>query len=274
VDKVPPKHAFLDLSDYARPAARLLVRALLPTPVTPIHLTLAFTLVGVLAALLFALDRWLPMAGLLLLLKSALDAADGSLARARRRPSRVGRFLDSVCDFAVMAAVFSGIAISAWTRTRHAAYFGWATAGLLCATLQGSVFSYYYVRYRAQVSGDQTSRTSESTPDGYLWDDPVILRRLHRLYRLIYGWQDALMEHLDRRVAPGHLPVSRGFLTATTALGLGTQLLVIAACATLGQPAWSLWLFPTVFNLYWLLLLLLRRRTWLQMHAPHDTSAL
>jgi len=271
MDKVPSPHAFLDLSDYARPAARLLVRLLLPTSITPIHLTLAFTVVGFLAALLFALDRWLPVAGLLLLLKSALDAADGSLARARRRPSRVGRFLDSVCDFVVMAAVFSGIAVAAWVRSGQAAYFGLAGAALLCATLQGSVFSYYYVRYRAQTGGDQTSRTNENVPDGYVWDNPTLLQLLYQLYRLIYGWQDALMERLDRRVAPHDAPVPRNFLTATTALGLGSQLLVIAACAALHRAVWALWLFPTIGNLYWLLLIRLRHRTRSRMHASHNS---
>jgi phosphatidylglycerophosphate synthase len=102
--KVPPAFDFLDVSDYARPVARWLVRVLLPTSVTPIQVTLAFTVVGLLAAWLFAIDRWLVLAGLLLLLKSALDGADGSLARARGTPSRVGRFLDSMCDFIVNLA--------------------------------------------------------------------------------------------------------------------------------------------------------------------------
>ena len=273
MDKVPPSHAFLDLSDYARPAARLLVRLLLPTPITPIHLTLAFTVVGLLAALLLALNRWPLLAGLLLLLKSVLDAADGSLARARQRPSRVGRFLDSVCDFVVMAAVFGGIAVAAWARSGQAAYFGLAGAALLCATLQGSVFSYYSVRYRAQAGGDQTSRTRENAANGYPWDNPTLLGQLHQAYRLIYGWQDALMERLDRRVSPADAPVPRNFLTAATALGLGSQILVVAACAALRQPVWALWLFLTVGTLYWLVLMRLRHRTRPRRHASHNSPA-
>ncbi|MER3457952.1 MAG: CDP-alcohol phosphatidyltransferase, partial [Chloroflexota bacterium] len=46
LDKVRPEHHFLDLSDYARPLARRLTRALAPTPVMPVHVTLAYTLVG------------------------------------------------------------------------------------------------------------------------------------------------------------------------------------------------------------------------------------
>lgn len=260
MDKVPADRAFLDLSDYARPAARWLVRLLLPTPITPIHLTLAFTVVGVCAALLFAFNRALPLAGGLLLLKSLLDAADGSLARARGRPSRVGRFLDSVCDFVVMGAVFAGMAAG---RGGGLAAFGLALLALMSATLQGSVFSYYSVRYRAESGGDTTSRVDESEAAGYAWDNPRALRLLHALYILIYAWQDTLMDWIDRRLAPAAHPLRREFLTAATVLGLGTQLLVIAVCAFAGRPGWALWLFPTVFNGYWLLLMLVRHySTW------------
>lgn len=257
MDKVPAERAFLDLSDYARPLARWLVRWLLPTPITPIHLTLAFTAVGFGAALLFAVNRALPLAGLLVLLKSMLDAADGALARARGRPSRVGRFLDSVCDFVVMGAVCIGIAIG---RGGGLDNFGLALIAWLCATLQGSVFSYYYVRYRAESGGDTTSRIDESKSAGYAWDNALALRVLHTLYTLIYAWQDALMHWIDRRLAPTPHPLRRDFLTATTVLGLGTQLLVIAVCAFLNQPGWALWLFTTVFNGYALTLLLVRRQ--------------
>ena len=258
MDKVPPQHTFLDLSDYARPAARWLVDRL-PPFVTPIHLTFAFTLVGAAAATLFAFDRWLPLAGLLLLVKSALDAADGSLARARRRPSRVGRFLDSVCDFMVTVMVFCGIAFANWRTHRDASVWPLAASAILGATLQCSVFSYYYVRYRGQTGGDGTSRIRE-TVEGDTSDNPTAFAILFQLYRLIYGWQDSLMAAIDQRLAP-NAPVPRGFLTATTVLGLGTQLLVVAVCALLGRPVITLWLFVSLFNLYWLALLIARYAT-------------
>ena len=268
MDKVPAQHGFLDLSDYARPLARWLAQQLVPTPITPIHLTLLFTLVGSLAALLFAVHRWLPLAGLLLLLKSLLDAADGSLARLRERPSRVGRFLDSVCDFVVNALVFGGIAASEAARTGQAEFLGLGLAALICATLQGSVFSYYFVRYRHQVGGDRTSRVVEADTEGYAWDHPAALRVLHVLYKFIYGWQDVLMEALDRRLVPASAPLRPAFLTATTVLGMGTQLLVTAVCAAVGRPAFALWLFVTVFNIYWLILLIIRR--WFYVTGLHS----
>lgn len=259
MDKVPAEHAFLDLSDYARPLARWLAEHV-PSFVTPIHLTLSFLFVGLAAAVLFAQDRYLPWAGALLLFKSLLDAADGSLARVRQKPSRVGRFLDSVCDVFVTIAVFSGIAFAEW-RSHPADGSVWLLAAVaaLSATLQGSVYSFYYVSYRGQTGGDPTSQVRE-TAQGYAGDNPLVLAVLYGLYRLIYSWQDHLMAWLDQSLAP-NTPVSPWFLTAASVLGLGTQLLMVAFCAAFNQPILSLFLFAIPFNLYGLGLFFVRYAT-------------
>lgn len=257
-DKVPRSHAFLDLSDYARPFARWLVQRLLPTAVTPPQLTLAFTLAGLAAAGLLAAQRWLLLAGGLILLKSALDAADGALARARQRPSRVGRFLDSLADFVVNVALFGALGYLGWRQTGQAWYWLLAAAACVSALLQVSLFNHYYIRYRVQTGGDVTSQVQEGAAAGFAWDNPRHVRVLLRLYQAVYGWQDRWVAHLDHWANPRPAPLRPGFMTAVTVLGLGTQLLVIALCAALGQPLLSLWLFVTVFNLYALALLALR----------------
>jgi phosphatidylglycerophosphate synthase len=262
LDKLPSDHTFFDLSDYARPAARWLVRRLLPTPVTSIQLTLAFTAAGLAAAVLLALDRWLVLAAALLLLKSGLDAADGALARARHRPSRVGRFLDSVCDFAVNLAVYAGIAWGAYARDGRTIHFVLAAAALAAGLLQVSIFNHYYVRYRAQTGGDLTSRVAEQEPAGYAWDDPRLLSILLLVYRAIYGWQDSAVAWLDRRLTgPADRRLRPSFMTAVSVLGLGTQLLILAVCAALGRPMVALWLFVTLSSAYGLLLMAARRVT-------------
>jgi len=261
VDKVPTSYAFLDFSDYARPVARWLVRRLLPhTRVSPNHLTMAFTVAGLAAAGLLALDRWLVAAAILVLVKSGLDAADGALARGRGRPSRVGRFFDSVMDFVVNGALCGGIAAGAVARGAQPDVYGLALVALVSALLQVSIFNHYYIRYRAQVGGDRTSQVSESAATQYPWDNPTTLRWLFAAYRAIYGWQDALVAALDKALAgSAQRPISPAFMTAVSGLGLGTQLLILAACAAVGQPAWALWLFVTVFNVYAVGLMLVRR---------------
>ena len=45
-DKVNSQAHFLDLSDYARPVARRLTQALVNTSITPIQITIIYTVVG------------------------------------------------------------------------------------------------------------------------------------------------------------------------------------------------------------------------------------
>lgn len=246
--KVPPSARFVDVSDFTRPLADLFVRLLLPTPISPRQMTLAFVLVGTAAAALLTLGRGLPIAGLLLILKAALDGADGALARARHRPSRIGRYLDSIGDFWVNACVYLAIGWQ-WSRSAGAAWpmvvalLAWLSAGL-----QVSQYNYYYVLYRHAVGGDVTSQLDESQPSPLFDDSPGALRLTGWLYQILYRWQDRWIAAWDDRLAPGAQLPTRGFLTAGSILGLGTQLLVIALAAFIGQPQAALWLILAVFN--------------------------
>ncbi len=256
MNKVPRAAAFLDLSDYARPLARPLVRILAPTPVRAWQITLLYTLIGGLAAAWIASgDPLLRRAGALLLpVKSWLDAVDGSLARAQHRPSRVGRFLDSLADFVLnillMAAIGKDtplLAVTAW----------------LSMTLQGTLFHRGYVLYRHAVGGDRTARLRETADDRYPWDPPGLLRILQRLYALCYGWQDRLMETLDRRFCPENPPPSPRWMTLVSVHGLGFQLLWMVPFVWVGADRVLLWSFIG-WNLWALGLLLLRCRCRLQ----------
>lgn len=261
-EKVQADDRFLDLSDYGRPLARRLVRLVVGTSITPVQITLSYTVVGVVAAVLFARGGYVNgvVAGALLLVKSTLDAADGSLARARQRPSRVGRFLDSICDFAVNAAVFVGLAANGGLTLLKAVV---AFVALMSATWQCSAFSFYYVHYRNLTGGDATSQLDEANSQGYPWDNPRTVRLLRRLYIIIFGWQDALLGRLDRALVKDPTsPVyrSKGLLTAITVLGLGFQLLLIAVLAVLNRSSWVFVLFIVVLNAYWVGYVLVRAR--------------
>jgi phosphatidylglycerophosphate synthase len=262
VDKLQASDKFLDLSDYGRPVARRLVRALVKTPITPVQITLSFTVVGFTAAVLFAVGGYVNgvVAGILLLVKSTLDAADGSLARARERPSRVGRFLDSICDYAVNAAVFFGLAVNGGLTIGRAVV---AVIALESATWQCSAFSYYYVQYRNLTGGDTTSQLNESQSEGYPWDNPRVVHILRRLYSILFGWQDALLGKVDRALtADPASPVyrSKRLLTAITVLGLGFQLLLIAVLAWWNRVSWVPALFIVGLNAYWAIFMVVRYR--------------
>lgn len=98
---------------FHRPLASLLVRVLLPLPVTPNQVTFFSGFLGLLAGALMLLAVWYSVAwvavgGGVLLLSILFDCADGQLARLRGQSSPVGRILDGVMDVAAPLSVFHG----------------------------------------------------------------------------------------------------------------------------------------------------------------------
>ena len=98
---------------YHRPLAGLLVKALLPLPVTADQITWASGVVGLLAGAVLALTIWYGpvwsiVAGFVLLFGVLLDCSDGQLARIRGTSSIVGRILDGTIDVATPTALFHG----------------------------------------------------------------------------------------------------------------------------------------------------------------------
>jgi phosphatidylglycerophosphate synthase len=244
--KVPSSARFLDLSDYARPLAVWIARRLQHTGLVAAHVTVVWVGVGLLGAICYGLGGYaLALAGAVALqAKNVLDAVDGSLARLQARPSRVGRFLDTLGD-AVVGAVLAVALAAAVARSRPTAYaVVLAAAALVLGLVQSSLYNYYYVRYRARCGGDTTSRVKEEVTAldrAHYGGRPLslgLLRALVGAYNWIFGWQDRLVQRLDAWAAQPLRAASRGeeaerqrddrrLLTAMSALGPGVQILVL-----------------------------------------------
>ena len=79
--------------------------------------------------------------------KDLLDSADGQLARARHCQSRIGRFLDSIGDFIVDAAVFGSIGWTLYTVNNDWSMLLLAFLGLAGITLRVSYHVFYQVQF-------------------------------------------------------------------------------------------------------------------------------
>lgn len=226
---------FRDLSAFGLGIMHRMAHRLAPTRIRPVHITWLFLLHGLLAAWLIRRKRrrtdWLAAA--LLVGKHLLDGLDGALARLQR-PSRLGRYFDSISDFAVNAALFAAVARRRGGRVRD---WGLAAAGLLAQLLQGSLYNFYYVQYRHHHAGERTSLLDERQAHPYPWDPPRLTRVLQQLYLGLYGWQDRLIAWLDRWLTGTATPPlpAPAFMTALSTLGLGMQLAVAALLLLLGQ---------------------------------------
>jgi phosphatidylglycerophosphate synthase len=154
MSKLPKSHKFIDLSDYGRPAARIIANSLKETSITPIQVTVWFIISGLIAIACMLYGYYWP-AAFFLILKSVLDAADGELARVKKTPSYTGRYFDSVADIILNFFIF----LTLWHITDSSLIY--AFLAFMGIQLQGTLYNYYYVILRNRFNGDTTSRILE-----------------------------------------------------------------------------------------------------------------
>lgn len=232
-----------------RPAAAVLVWLFYRLGWKPVWVVLLGAAAGLAsaAALLSPLppSRASLLAGILLLLKNLLDAADGQLARATNQVDRVGRFSDSISDFAVNVAV--GLALARPLAAEWGSASAWGAAALvaLCLLLHCSYFVFYQVSYLEREGKATVNRSDESAA----WPDATgVERRLHAIFLALYGWQDRLVAAVDRLLKPrGEGPQDAWYrdrlgLRLSSFLGLGTSLSGLGLALCFGRATYgALW---------------------------------
>jgi archaetidylinositol phosphate synthase len=237
------------------PLANALVRILASTRLSPPAVVLAHGLVGLLAAALLGVEA-LVAAAVLLQVRTLLDNVDGRLARVTGRVTLTGRYLDTVVDFAVNAALFAALAVvtgEPWL----------ALAAFVALTLVLAVDFNVSQLYR-DACGEVAPPVA---PTG-----SAVERALARVYRTVFARQDGLVRGLSTRrlerildgerdptrVASVELAYhDRVTVSVLANLGLSTQLVVLGVCLLLGASSAYLWL--VVASLALLPVLQLRR---------------
>ena len=228
MSKLAPEDKFLDLSDYGRPFAKLFANQLKNTRFTPIHVTLLFGVCG-LIAIYYILQHDYILASFFIILKSIIDAADGELARIKKTPSYVGRYLDSVFDIVLNLLFLITICYVAQTTL-------WMTLiAFFCIQLQGTLYNYYYVILRNKsVGGDKTSQIFEDkSPRALPGETQKWVNIWFGIYTIVYGIFDKIIHTFDSE-AYTVKTFPNWFMTIVSLYGLGFQLLIIVVMLTFG----------------------------------------
>lgn len=221
MSKLPKEHQFIDLSDYGRPIARVIANSLKTTSFTPVDVTLAFVISGVIG-IYCIVEEYYWAAAFFLIFKSILDAADGELARVKETPSYTGRFLDSVSDIILNFIIIFTI----WKLTDI--NFMFAFFAFFGIQLQGTLYNYYYVILRNKFAGDTTSRIFEDkTPIALHGENQKNVNILFFFYKIFYGVFDKIIYTLDKNASTGK-PFPNWLMTLISTFGLGFQLLIIS----------------------------------------------
>ena len=125
--------------------------------VTPTRITVVAHVMGLVSAVLFAIDQ-LVAAAILFEVRFVLDCADGKLARLRNTSSQAGAHLDYEGDYLV--AVLNLVAVGAWLQ-----WYGDTTALLTAALPAAFVASITAARAVGRLG--TMRRVSDATPGRY-----------------------------------------------------------------------------------------------------------
>jgi len=208
-----------------RPFANALVPVLARAKVPPPAVVLANAAAGLLAALLLYRGQ-LVGAALLLQVKTLLDNADGALARATGQVTATGRYLDTIADLVVNAAVFAALGHVTGEPLLALAAF---VALTLVLAVDFNVTTLY--REAHGLSAADPPATGTGTE-----------RTLALLYRCSFGVLDRTVRGVSAwrfRDRPAYDGVA---VTVLANLGLTTQLAALGVCLVAGVPALYLWL--------------------------------
>jgi archaetidylinositol phosphate synthase len=226
-----------------RPLAHLVVLALLPLRVPPPAVVVAGALTGIAGAVELARGQ-LVVAALLIQLKSVLDNADGQLARLSGRVTLLGRYLDSESDLVVDAALFGGLG---W-------YAGAPVAALIGFVALTAVLSVNFNLERLYRGAPV------SVPEAH-----GFTAFLQRVYAVLYGWQDTLVERFVEWRLQGAADEARAAyhdhrtVAVLANLGMTPQLAAFGVCIAFGHPLAFVWVL--VAQVVLVALLVARRET-------------
>ena len=226
--KLSKEYRFLDLSDYGRSTAILIANHLEDSRITPIHITILFSISGLLAVLSILQSYYLA-ASLFLILKSILDAADGELSRVKNTPSYTGRYLDSISDIILNFFIITAIGYKSNT------FFIYSFLAFLGIQFQGTLYNFYYVILRNNsFEGDDTSRILETKiPKAFVGESQRTVHVMFNVYRILYGLFDRIIYSLDGSASQiKRFP--NWFMTLVSLYGLGFQLIIISLMLNLG----------------------------------------
>ena len=253
MSKLAQQDKFLDLSDYGRFFGQFLANSLKNTRFTPVHVTLLFGISG-LIAIYCILNNHYNYAAFFIILKSGIDAADGELARLKKKPSYIGRYLDSVFDIVLNFLLLMSICCVSNINIY------WTILAFFCIQLQGTLYNYYYLILRHNsAGGDKTSQIFENnSPIALHGESQKVVNFLFYVYTIVYGIFDKIIHSLDPNAYKSKT-FPNWFMTLVSVYGLGFQLLILSIMLPFGLIEYVIPFF-IYFSIFIPVLIITRRK--------------
>jgi phosphatidylglycerophosphate synthase len=179
---------------FNRPCGRPLSRLLIHTPVSPNTVSVVSVLIGVAAALCFAVGEYgTGIAGAILFQISAIvDCVDGDLARVLFKESWLGKWLDLAGDQVVHVSVFAGIAVGVFRAGEYEPAL-WLGA----SAMAGALISFAVVLRGTRQPSDSSQRLQHLIDAATNRDFSVLVLGLACLGQLhVFLWMAAVGSHV------------------------------------------------------------------------------
>ena len=250
-----------------RPLGFALVQMLRHTAITPTMVSALAVLAGWLCAWFYyvserhgSVPALATLGAFAMLLHSALDSADGQLARLKNMHTPLGRIVDGFCDNLAFLAVYVAIVLGRWARTGEydLEIALLATVAAVSHSLQSSLVDYQRTLYLQHVHGhggfveSHPERLKRSNAHGVAAPILLLAHRVHYaqqrlllrstvgLERVLAQWRErhpSSLPMLASRYEAGHRPLLRYWaLLASNSHKIG-----IVAAAFVPSGTGSLW---------------------------------
>jgi phosphatidylglycerophosphate synthase len=195
-----------------RPLGFLIVQLLRRTPATPTAVSVLAVLAGWWSAWLYydsnrqgGVPALAALGALALLLHSALDSADGQLARLKNMHTPLGRIIDGFCDNLSFLAIYVAIVLGFWQRSpdHRLTVVLLALAAAVSHSVQSSLVEFQRTLYlhcvhgRGEIVDSHPERLKRKAAPGAV---AALLQGLHRAYYRQQRFYLASTARLERQI--------------------------------------------------------------------------
>jgi hypothetical protein len=155
---------------FFRPLGLIIARGGRALGMTPTHLTVVGTMIGVTGGALLSNEQRGVFAFALLILYSIIDSADGQLARMTGQVTELGRVLDGVGGYVTHGAIYLAIVAGAIHRGGSGSILVWMLLAGIANAIQAQMYDYHRTAYITVVSeGRPPGNEPAKLPLGVTW---------------------------------------------------------------------------------------------------------
>jgi len=179
---------------FFRPVGSIIARGGRALGMTPTHLTVLGTLVGIAGGALLHEERLGGLAFALLILYGIIDSADGQLARMTGQVTELGRVLDGVGGYVTHGAIYFAIAAGFIHRGGSSSILVWMLLAVMANALQAQMYDYHRTAYITVVGeGRAPGNDPAKVPSWIRW--------LFRGYLMTQRWLIGLHADVEAALA-------------------------------------------------------------------------